>query len=136
MLRQFNVITKLNKQLQDIKSQLEMARAEMERYTQRSEELELYCRLFDGGKLLETFNIKVKWGASSRWSLSVYFSMSDSDQMIIGKTHPEHPSLGFHWTILTNVFKVKCRKINGKLYRFKAVMTCSYGKCHNGGGSG
>ena len=58
VLRQFNAITKLNKQLQDIKSQLEMARAEMERYTQRSEELELYCRLFDGGKLLETFDKK------------------------------------------------------------------------------
>ena len=44
---------------------------------------------FHPGKVL------LKWGASFRWS-SVYFSMPDSDQMIIGKTHP---SLGFHWTL-------------------------------------
>ena len=52
--RQFTVITKLNNRLRDIKAQLEMSRAEMERCTQRSEELELYCRLFDGGTLLES----------------------------------------------------------------------------------
>ena len=54
MHRQFTVITKLNNRLRDIKAQLEMSRAEMERCMQRSEELELYCRLFDGGKLLES----------------------------------------------------------------------------------
>lgn len=46
--RQFTVITKLNNRLSDIKAQLEMTRAEMERCTLRSEEFELYCRLFDG----------------------------------------------------------------------------------------
>ena len=39
----------------------------------------------------------------------------------------------FDWKIY---FQVKCRKVNGKLYRFKAKYTCSFGKCHNGGGSG
>ena len=47
--RQYTAITKLNNRLRDIKTQLEMTRAEMERWTQRSEEFELYCRLFDGG---------------------------------------------------------------------------------------
>ena len=32
--------------------------------------------------------------------------------------------------------KVKCIRQGSKLFRYKAVMTCSYGKCHNGGGSG
>ena len=30
----------------------------------------------------------VKWGASSRWSSSLYCSMRNSDQMTIGNTHP------------------------------------------------
>ena len=30
----------------------------------------------------------IKWGASSRWSSSLYCPMRNSDQMAIGKTHP------------------------------------------------
>jgi len=65
--RQFTVITKLNNRLRDIKAQLEMSRAEMERCTQRSEELELYCRLFDGenglfteDEILKQFKRKIR----------------------------------------------------------------------------
>ena len=54
--RQYTAIMKLNKRLEDIKTQLEMTRAEMERCTQRSEEFELYCRLFDGGIVLKFYN--------------------------------------------------------------------------------
>ena len=30
----------------------------------------------------------MKWGASSRWSVSLYCSMRNSDEITIGKTHP------------------------------------------------
>ena len=30
----------------------------------------------------------LKWGASSRWSSSLYFPMRNSDEMTTGKTHP------------------------------------------------
>ena len=52
MHRQFTIITKLENRLIDIKTQLEMTQAELERCAERSEELELYCKLFDGGMLL------------------------------------------------------------------------------------
>ena len=35
-----------------------------------------------------TFRPQITWGASSRWSPSLYFSMRNSDQMATGKTQP------------------------------------------------
>ena len=32
--------------------------------------------------------VLLKWDASSRWPSSLYYPMRNSDQMIIGKTHP------------------------------------------------
>ena len=59
MHRQFTIITKLENRLIDIKTQLEMTQAELERYTERSEELELYCKLFDVGMLLKSLELIV-----------------------------------------------------------------------------
>lgn len=49
MLTQYNVIEKLNKQITDIKGQINMYRAEVKRCTERSKELELYCGMFVEG---------------------------------------------------------------------------------------
>ena len=59
MHRQFTIITKLENRLIDIKTQLEMTQAELERCAERSEELELYCKLFDGGMLLKSLKLIV-----------------------------------------------------------------------------
>jgi len=47
--RQHSTIVKLNNQISDIKSQCNMYRAEIDRFTERSTELELYCGMFVEG---------------------------------------------------------------------------------------
>jgi len=49
VLAQCTAINKLDKQLKDIKSQINMACAEILRYNERSNELELYCGMFVEG---------------------------------------------------------------------------------------
>jgi len=54
--------------------------------------------------LLRSVFKTIKWGASSRWWLSLYCPMQNSDQMTIEKTHPTLEYICPHRTLVALIF--------------------------------